>query len=208
MSAQLCSQSDEAEEIATKSLRPRWRRRPTEAAPAVGLSVPELNAKIDNYFEKRYDKGEHPTFCDLAGETGFDSIDQLINHARRQGAPAMRSISRALLAVGAGYEEQAQQGSRVALAMLEYLPQFDTEEHPTQIPTHPFHAKHEVQVNLTGLERPDQKGATLTAQQAYLQLIRHKTYEEVEEDVLETIEADDGEYTVLDIQPDEDEITE
>lgn len=190
---------DEADEITTEP-RPLWRRRPTQGIDAVSLPADELCEKIDNYFEERFDTNDYPAFCDLAGETGFDSVDQMINHARRQGGKVMRGISRALLAVGAGYEEQAQNGSRNALSLLEHLPQFDTQEPTEQLPTRPFYSKQEMEVHITGVARAEERGQHLSAQEAYLQLIKHKTFEEVPQKVIEAAEISEGEFQVLEIK--------
>lgn len=183
---------------------PHWRRRPCRAPKAVRLTEDELLDKMDAYFQPLFDAGKHPTFCDLAGQTGFDSITQMVNHARRKGSGVMRGVSRALLAVGAGYEEQAQEGSRTALAMLEHLPQFDTEDPQEQVPLQPFKPRQEMQVHIAGLADPAKQGQQLTEQEAYLQLIRHKTYQEVEASaaVMDLEQAADGSYSVLEIGDD------
>jgi len=202
MSARTMLSADEADEMFVEP-RPTWRRRPCRATSAAAMPEEELIDKLDSYFNDRWEKDRHPTFCDLAGATGFDSVTQLLNHARRKGGNTMRAISRALLAVGAGYEEQAQDGSRTAIAMLERLPQFDSEEPSEQIPVLPFQRQQEVQVNISGLQRAAEQGQQLTAQEAYLKIIKHKTFKEVEADVMELEKTEDGTYSVLEISEDE-----
>jgi hypothetical protein len=155
---------------------------------------------VDAYFEEQFDQGEHPTFCDLAGAAGFDSITQMVNHARRKGGDAMRAVSRSFLAVGAAYEEQAQQGSRTAVRMLETMPQFDTEEVAAQAPERPFQITKDVNLKISGVVQQEDVGSHMSPQQAYLELIKHKTYQEVEEAV--ESEVLDGEYAEIELEDD------
>ena len=178
-------------------VRPNWRRSPTQGGRAVKLSTEDLCAVVDKYFETQYDQGEAPTFCDLAGETGFDSITQLVNHARRKGGTAMRAVSRAFLAVGASYEDQAQLGSRNAIRMLEAMPQFDTEEAASQAPERPFQTAKDVNLKISGVVQREDIGSHMTPQQAYLELIKHKTYEEVVPKALEAEEVEDVDYVEI-----------
>ena len=179
-------------------VRPAWRRSPTRANKAVRLSYDELCDKVDAYFEEQFDQGEHPTFCDMAGAAGFDSVTQMVNHARRKGGDAMRAISRSFLAIGASYEEQAQQGSRTAVRMLETMPQFDTEEAAAQAPERPFLIAKDVNLKISGVVQREDVGSHLTPQQAYLELIKHKTYQEVEGAV--EPEVLDGEYAEIELE--------
>ena len=179
-------------------VRPSWRRTPTRGGKAVQLSVDEMCDIIDTYFAEQFDQGDHPTFCDLAGAAGFDSITQLVNHARRKGGDAMRAISRSFLAVGAAYEEQAQNGSRSAIRMLESMPQFDTEEAAAQAPERPFQIAKDVNLKISGVVQREDVGSHMTPQQAYLELIKHKTYQEVEGAV--EAEVLDGDYVEIDLE--------
>lgn len=182
-------------------VRPSWRRSPTQGGKAVKLSTEDLCAVVDKYFEAQYDQGEAPTFCDLAGETGFDSITQLVNHARRKGGTAMRAVSRAFLAVGASYEDQAQMGSRNAIRMLEAMPQFDTEEAASQAPERPFQIAKDVNLKISGVVQREDVGSHMSPQQAYLEMIKHKTYEEIETVVSDT-KALEGEYAEIEFEDD------
>ena len=143
------------------------------------MSKEEMCEKLDGYFTETIEQGQQPTFCDMAGTAGFDSVTQMANHARRH-PNSMREISRCFLAVGAGYEDQLQQGSRTAGWMLERMPQFDTDESPEQTPAHPFQIAKQSQVFISGLERESARGAEMSEQQAYLEVIKHKTYAEIE----------------------------
>lgn len=178
--------------------RPAWRRSPTRANKAVRLSYDELCDIVDAYFEGQYDQGEHPTFCDMAGAAGFDSVTQMVNHARRKGGDAMRAISRSFLAIGAAYEEQAQQGSRTAARLLETMPQFDTEEVASQAPERPFQIAKDVNLKISGVVQREDIGSHMSPQQAYLEMIKHKTYQEIEgaaaPEVLE------GEYAEIELE--------
>lgn len=198
---------EEVEEIELPIQVPEWRRTPCSlGVRGARLSPEELAEQINTYCADRYDHQVHPTFCDLAGATGFDSFTQMMNHARRKGGDSMRHISRAFLAVGAGYEEQAQEGSRVALAILEKMPQFDTEEPASQYPERPFCERRDVNLNITGLARPEDRGRALSGSEAYLALIKNKTYEELIRIANPEQEPVEAEYEVLDFpdEPDED----
>ncbi len=182
--------------------KPAWRNRPTRAPRAVKKSMEALFDCIDNYHETQAEQGIPPTLCDMAGEAGFDSVAQMTNHARRKGGETMRGISRGILAVAASYEELAQNGNKNALHMLGLMPHFDSEEPTSQAPQLPLSPKQEVNVNITGVSQVETRGAQLSEQEAYLQLIKHKTYEEIAADVLGPAEIE-GEYEVVEIEIDD-----
>lgn len=175
--------------------RPGWRRDPFNAPPR---NRKKMYENLSDYFIERYDSGEHPQITDMAGEAGFDSVTQMLNHARRNPTD-MKGIARGILAVSAGYEEQAQTGNRNALALLALMPEFDSEEPADQAPQRPFMPQRELNVNVTGVARRIDQGALLSEQEAYLTLIKNKTYEEITAAVLETERTDTGDYAVLDI---------
>lgn len=185
--------------------RSLWRRKPTLGEEATRFSPEELNSKIDEYFTAQYDADRHPTLCDMAGETGFDSVTQMVNHARRKGGKTMRGISRGVLAVAASYEELAQEGSRQAMHMLSLMPQFDSKEPADQKPQRPFLAQQEISLNITGINARAERGQQLTEQEAYLKLIKHKTYEEISAAAaaMETEQTEEGDYRVVEIEMDE-----
>lgn len=187
---------------AKMAVRPAWRRTPCSSAPAgaaTKLKPKELFKKMNNYFAKCYDAGEHPMLCDVAGDAGFDSVTQLTNHARRQGGETMRGISRAVLAVAAGYEEQAQAGSRHAMTLLGLMPEFDSKEPSDQIPGQSFLPKRQYYVDITGLNRTQDRGKELSPQEAYLQLIKYKTYEEIAGKSLDAEQVEEGDYRVVEL---------
>lgn len=172
----------------------------TRAPEAVKLSPSELADKIDEYFAS-LGEDEAPAFCDLAGHVGFDSIPQMINHARRCGGEVMRYISRGFLAVGSGYEELGRKGlANFAAKMLEHVPSFDSVEPQQQAPQFAMRPRTEMQVQLTGLTRREDYGKELTEQEAYQRLIKNRTYEEVPEEVIEAVRVNDGEFVVLEIE--------
>ena len=183
--------------------RSAWRRSPARAPAAVEYSPEQLLDSLNAYFVERYDQNEHPTLCDMAGAAGFDSVTQLVNHARRQGGQTMRGISRGILAVAAAYEELAQEGNRSAANLLALMPNFDSKEPADQKPQRPFLPQQEVNLNITGVTRLITHGAQLSEQEAYLQLIKHKTYEEISAEVLETEQGNDGDFRVLTLDTDE-----
>jgi len=187
---------DEEEPIV--KIRPAWRRSPMNA-PRAPKDHKKLFAKMSPYFEKHYDNNQQLTLCDMAGEGGFESVTQMVNHARRQGGETMRGIGRGMLAVAAGYEEQAQEGARHAMAMLALIPQFDSEEPASQAPQRPFMPQREINLNITGVTKDTDKGRQLTAQEAYMQLIKHHTYEEIAGATLEAEEIEEGDYRVIDL---------
>jgi hypothetical protein len=180
-------------------VRPSWRRRPIGHDVGVRKSPKRLFEDLNTYFEKEYDSGQHPTLCDMAGAAGFESVTQMVNHARRHGKEVMYGIGRGLLAVAAGYEEQAQEGGRHAVTILGLIPEFDSEEPASQAPQRPFSPQRDINLNITGVHRPADQGAQLTDQEAYLQLIKHKTYEEVAP-MLEAEQTEDGDYAVIDLE--------
>lgn len=182
--------------------RPRWRRTPTQGRQVVHRSQKKLAKRIDDYFTKQYDTNKHPTLCDMAGEVGFDSVSQMVNHARRNGGEIMRAISRGMMAVAAGYEDMAQEGSRSALHMLSTIPQFDTVDPPAQTPQRPFIVQKELNVNITGVESHSTQGMQLTEQEAYMQLIKHKTYEEITQAIEKKEKTIEGDYQILSLSDD------
>jgi hypothetical protein len=172
----------------------------TRAPEAVKLSAKELADKIDSYFASLGEDAA-PSFCDLAGHVGFDSIPQMINHARRCGGEVMRYISRGFLAVGSGYEELGIKGqANFASKMLEHLPSFDSVEPQQQAPQYALRTRTEMSVQLTGLARREDYGKELTEQEAYQRLIKNRMYEEVAEEVIEAVRVNDGEFVVLELE--------
>lgn len=179
---------------------PVWRRTPTRMAAAVSKPTEKLFDDLDEYMAERYDLQEMPTFCDLAGASGFDSLTQMINHARRSGPETMRGISRALLAVSAGYEEEVVKGNVGVLKLLQQVPMLDSREPAHQAPQRPFAPSHDVNVRITGVSAPETEGRQLTGQQAYLKLIRHKTYEDLETVADSMEDAEDADYKVIELE--------
>jgi len=159
----------------------------------------ELCDQIDGYFDQCASSGQRPLLTEMTLAAGFDSFTQLLNHARRRGGETMRALSRAVLAISVEYEELLQQGSKGAQWMLEKLPEFDSTEKAAQAPSRPFEPRAQLQLNISGVVSHETAGAHLTAQQAYLQLIKHKSYEEMQP-VLEAQQSAAGDYVVLDFE--------
>ncbi len=187
-------------DVSDLPVRPSWRRAPTRAFKASKKRTEKMFDDIDAYFTNKYNNGEHPTLCDMAGAAGFDSVTQMVNHARRNGGEVMRGISRGMLAVAAGYEDQAQEGSRHAVTMLSVIPQFDSEEPAEQVPQRPFMQQKDINLNISGVDSTTTRGAHLTEQEAYLQLIKYKTYEEIRSGVLDASQDDEGDYAVINLK--------
>jgi hypothetical protein len=160
----------------------------------------EIIDALNAYFNIQYDNNRPVSYCDMAGAAGFDSITQLLNTARRRGGPVMRAISRCFLAVGAEYEDGGREGSKTALAMLSKLAEFDSQEDKSQAPSLPFSPRHELTLNVKGVQQEDNTLRNLTPQQAYIRVIRAKSIEEIPIQVSE--EDDDSEVRVLDIEID------
>jgi hypothetical protein len=177
---------------------PSWRTAPTRAKKAADYSANELYDIIDEYFTDTYENGRRPTLHDLAGVAGFDSPSHMFNTLRRRPVIA-RGISRALMAIAAEYEEQLQGGSRSAQWMLERIPNFDThDDRSVPAPQLPFFLKSEVNVNVSGIISHETAGKQLSEQEAYMQLIKCKTYEEMEQ-VVELKLDDDVIYGILEL---------
>ena len=190
-------QTEQTEQTPPYRSRLLWRRNPVKDSHIASWEGDKLEKLIGEYFEKCYDEDITPTMCDLAGVTGFESVTQMINYARRRGGTVMRNISRSFLAVAAAYEEEAANGNRNALSLLALVPQFDSKEPANQEPQRPFQPQQPINLNITGLRSSETAGAQLTAQEAYLQLIRNKSFEEVEP--TKTEKVIDGEYAVIEI---------
>jgi hypothetical protein len=175
---------------------PAWRRRPCRATLAIDLDYIELCDTIDSYFEKCVADGRRPLLTEMTLAAGFDSFTQLLNHARRRGGETMRALSRAVLAISVEYEELLQQGSKGAMWMLEKMPEFDSTEKAAQAPARPFEPRAQINLNISGVVSHETAGAQLTAQQAYLQLIKHKSYEEMMP-LLEAQQVHEGEFVEI-----------
>jgi len=135
---------------------------------------------------------------DMALAAGFDSLAQVTNHARRHGGEIMRVISRALLAISVEYEELLQKGGKTAAWMLEKMDNFDSLEPTGQLPVRFFRSSSDVNLRISGLvSSPEQRGMELTAQEAYLQLIKHKSYDDMRP-ILQA-QQQEGEFVVADI---------
>lgn len=188
-------------EAPPKPLRvlPTWRLAPSRAPRATDLDYTELCDSIDEYFTDCGLTGKQPMVAELALAVGFDSFHQMINHARRRGGDYMRAVSRALGALAVGYEERLQEGLRTASWMLERIPEFDSIEPQAQTPTYSMQVAKEFKVNLTGLERPEEVGKQLSAQEAYLQLIKHKSIDDLRTEVQTLTKGDDGIYAVVEL---------
>lgn len=192
------SDLDNAAKADPVRIRPAWRRRPTRAPKATKKATKRLLDDIDDYFTECHDSDREASFCDMAGAAGFDSVTQLVNHARRNGGDTMRGIARGTLAVAAGYEDMVQNGNRSALQMLSMIPHFDSDEPAEQKPQRPFLPQQELNLNITGVERADMRGAELSPQEAYLQLIKYKTYEEISAAIEHRKEKEiEGDYEVV-----------
>jgi hypothetical protein len=172
---------------------PEWRRSPCATfdsrEPAIRVSREELGARIDAYFVDCYDNGREPRFIDMAAAVGFASLVEMINHARRN-PKLMNYISRGLMAVAAGYEDNTAKGLKTGAFLLGRLQGFDTLEPSTQPKDNFFEPTKEVNVNIAGIQRPEAIGSDLTPLEAYQRMIRFKTHAEVTATLGETVDAD------------------
>jgi hypothetical protein len=110
----------------------------------------------------------------------------------------MRGISRALTAVAAEYEDLLQQGHRQAQFILQQIPQFDTEEAPSAVPSRTFEPRYQIPAVLVGVARPEDNGREMNEQEAYMRLIKNKTYQDAE--VIDVQLTKDGTYGEIDLE--------
>lgn len=193
------SKKDEAiERMLVANEVPAYLLRPCDILPAVHISPEELADRINDYFSKCYTEGRPPKLLELVLSVGFDSFTQMKNHARRHGGEVMQIIARALTSIGIVYEDQAQKGSKFGAWMLERLPEFDPLEPKHQAPERPFETRMEANLKITGIASPETEGKQLSKHEAYLQLIRHRAFEEIQQ-TIETHMTDDGAYEVVEI---------
>jgi hypothetical protein len=188
-----------ANEPPSPKVLPPWRMRPTRAPLAIDLEYEDLCDKIDAYFEECAETGKQPMVAELPLAVGFDSFIQMLNHARRRGPAYLRAVSRSLSALQVGYEEKVQEGVKTATWMLERIPEFDSIEPQAQPPTYSMQVAKEFNVHVTGLTRPEETGKQLSAQEAYLQLIKHKSIEDLRTEVQTLTQGEDGTYSVVEI---------
>lgn len=172
---------------------PLWRRTPCASfdarTPAIHVSKEELGSRIDAYFTECYDTGREPRFVDLAADTGFASLVEMINYARRNPR-VMNYISRGLMAVAASYEDSTAKGLKTGAFLLGRLQGFDAMEPATQPKENFFEPTKEVNVNISGIQRPETVGSDLTPLEAYQRMIRFKTHAEVTAELGEAVDAD------------------
>ena len=146
----------ESESRTEFSVVPTWRRNPITAKRPIGTDSDILH-HMDNHCAERYDSGKNVRLCDLAGEAGFESVTQMINHARRRGGKVMEGISRGMLVVAAGYEDLAARGNKTALHMLSLIPQFDSFDPPNQTPQRPFLVQKDINIQVSGVSRKESR---------------------------------------------------
>jgi hypothetical protein len=160
--------------------RPLWLREPCTFKPAVEADTTDLMQRLNTVFADAYDNEIVPGLAEVVGACGYSSIIQMINDARRKGAKRMRVITRALLAITAYYEHEALNGNRVALSILERIPQFDDLEAMEQVATRPFAPQpQEHVVHLSGMERRQDRGKDLSPWTLRTRSSRCGTFEEI-----------------------------
>lgn len=177
---------------------PDYLLRPCDILPAVHCTPEELADRVNAYFTTCYMEARPPKLLELVLAVGFDSFTQMKNHARRHGEETMQTIARALTSIGIVYEDLAQKGSKFGSWMLERLPEFDPLEPKHQAPERPFETRIEANLKITGIASPETDGKQLSKHEAYLQLIKHRAFEEINQ-TIETHMADDGVYEVVEI---------
>jgi hypothetical protein len=182
LSAELLAES--GEDPKSKPLLPPWRLRPSTAVNPALLTDEEFFEKIDSYFESCAEEERRPLLTELALALGCDSLPQLINDARRFPL-RMRAISRAFLAVGVSYEELLASGVSSATFILSKIPSYDSREHPSQTPVYFLKERQEIQMHVTGVEQIAEIGKSLKPRESYLQLIRNRVLEEVQQEKIE-----------------------
>ena len=156
----------------------------------------DLRQRLNTIFADAYDSEIIPALSEVVGACGYSSIIQMINDARRKGAKRMRVITRALLAITAYYERMAAEGNRVALSILERIPQFDDLEAMEQVATRAFAPQpQEHVVHLSGIERKGDRGRDLSPLDAANQILGASTFEEISE-AIQLEEGEDGVFAV------------
>lgn len=177
---------------------PSYLLTPCDIDPAVHVGADVLAERVNAYFGKCYTEGRPPKLMELVLAVGFDSFTQMKNHARRHGAETMQVIARALTSIGIVYEDQAQKGSKFGAWMLERLPEFDPLEPKHQAPERPFETRVEANLKISGIASPETEGRDMSKHEAYLKLIRHRAFEEIQQ-TIETHLTDEGAYEVVEI---------
>jgi hypothetical protein len=155
-----------------------------------------LKQRLNTIFADAFDSEIVPALSEVVGACGYSSIIQMINDARRKGASRMRVVTRALLAITAYYERMAADGNRIALSILERIPQFDDLEAMEQIATRAFAPQPmEHIVHLTGMERRSDRGRDLSPLDAANQILGKGTFEEIAA-AIELEQDEDGVFAV------------
>ena len=180
----------------SRQIKPAWLRTPCTYKPATDKDDVELATHINIIFADFFDNDQVPALAEVVGACGYSSIVQMCNDARRKGPERMRTITRALLAMTAYYERMAADGNRVALSILERIPQFDDLEAPEQVATRAFAPQpQEHIVHLTGMDRKEDRGRDLSPLDAYNQIISKPSFEDISSSIaLE--EGEDGVFTI------------
>jgi hypothetical protein len=155
-----------------------------------------LATRINLVFEDFFDNEHVPALAEVVGACGYSSVIQMCNDARRKGPQRMRLVTRALLAMTAYYERMAAEGNRVALSILERIPQFDDLEAPEQVATRAF-AQQPVEhiVHLTGMDKREDRGKDLSPLDAYNQIISQPSFEDISNNI-ELEEGEDGVFSI------------
>ena len=178
------------------AIRPAWLRNPCTYAPAVYQDDVDLQTRINVVFEEYFDNNEVPALAEVVGACGYSSIVQMCNDARRKGAERMRMVTRALLAMTAYYERAALDGNRIALTILERIPQFDDLEPVEQVATRAFAPQpQEHLVHLSGMDRQEDRGRDLSPLDAYNQIIAMPSFKDVAQNI-DLAKDDDGIFSV------------
>jgi hypothetical protein len=173
---------------------PAWRLAPaTSTRPP--LDEQELFDRINDYMRETIQQGKIPTLNDLAGISGFSSFFAFVNAARRGNSSRRHGMGRAIAAIGAFLEEEAQKGNKGCLALLQVLPNLDSEDHSA---AHKTFAPNQSPTLVVNLSSPELAGSELTPQEAYQKLIQCPTYEEMRP-VLEASQGESGDFEVVEL---------
>lgn len=176
--------------------RPSWLRKPCTYKPMVDEDDTTLETRLDVIFSDYFDSEEVPALAEVVGACGYSSIVQMCNDARRKGPQRMRLITRALLAMSAYYERMAAEGNRIALTILERIPQFDDLEPVEQVATRAFAPQaQEHIVHLSGMDKREDRGKELSPLDAYNQIITQPSFEDISASI-ELEEDADGVFAI------------
>lgn len=163
----------EVEMVAPEDV-PDWMVQP--ATPVSPLTDKEIIERANAYFKRCYEQEEIPRLTEFALALGLPGVSSIYRLGRRRADLAW-SLSRCITVIASHFERMLHEGgsyTKGAIFMLKHLRDFD----PTDGPGAPEmvfwrDTQHvEVDSHISGVERAEDKGKELTAEEAYMTLIQ------------------------------------